>query len=198
MRNYTSENPSNPEYDAYLPLVHRVDRTVFFYDDISSESICRATVMIKKMLTESIKKPIEIVLSTEGGECYTGLAFYDFLRTCPCQVTIIGTGIIASMGLIIFLAGDHRVVTEHTRIMSHQVSTDISGKLTDMEIDLKETKTIDDIMLKIVAERTNQSVSKLKKEVKTGDKWMSAEQAKLEGYVHKIVKNKKNKKSIRR
>jgi len=188
------DNPANPEYDAYLPLVHRVDRTVFFYDDISSESVCRATVMIKKMLMESTKKPIEIVLSTEGGECYTGLAFYDFLRNCPCKVTIIGTGIIASMGLIIFLAGDYRVVTENTRVMSHQVSTDISGKLTDMEIDLKETKTIDDIMLKIIADRTNQSVFKLKKEVKTGDKWMSAEQAKIEGYVHKIVKNKKKKK----
>lgn len=172
--------------------VYRIGRTVYFFDDINSSTVCEAIKLIDEIQTESLKKPIEFVINSGGGTCYDGLALYDKLRSSECNILMVGTGIVGSMALIVYLAGDNRILTENTRLLNHQMSSGEEGmRLNDLAIDYKETAALDEIMMGIISERTGISMNKLKKEVLPGDKWISAEEAVEEGYAHELIHNKR-------
>ena len=173
-------------------LVYRKGRTIYFFDDIEASSVCEAIKLIQDITIESpkSKQPIEFIINSEGGNCYDGLALYDALRQSDYEIVTIGTGIVASMALIIFLAGDQRLVTENTRLMNHQMSTGVEGKVTDVGIDYNEAKALDEVMNEIISERTGITLHKLKKEIRIGDRWFTAEQAADEGYADEVIQNK--------
>jgi ATP-dependent Clp protease protease subunit len=91
------------------------------------------------------------------------------------------------MGVIIILAGDKRYVTKNTRLMSHQISSQVQGKVSDIKIDYDETKELEKICDGIIAERTGQSLKAIQSELKKGDKYFGAEEALKRGYIQKIV-----------
>lgn len=172
--------------------IYRVGRTIFFFDEINNSTTCEAIRLINELHVENSKKPIEFVINSGGGTCYDGLALYDKLRSCECEILMIGTGVVGSMALMIYLAGDQRKLTENTRLLNHQMTSGEEGvRVTDMAIDFKETSALDNIMLEIISERTGITVSKLRKDITNGDKWISAEEAVDEGYAHELIINKR-------
>jgi ATP-dependent Clp protease protease subunit len=172
-------------------VVFRNGRTIYFFDEVNNASVCEVIRLIQDLTKENPKKPIELVINSIGGDIYDGLALYDNLRHSNCKIITIGQGIIASMAVIVFLAGDIRLMTKNARLMYHQASLDFTGKLSDAEVDIRETRALEEITLKIVAERTGQSIKKLTKDFKSVDKYISAEKCIQEGYAHKIIQNKK-------
>lgn len=172
-------------------LVRRLGRTIYFFDEVCEESVCEAMVLLR-MLEQENKKPIEIIIDSPGGSCYDGFALYDALRSSECQILTVGTGIIASMAVTLLLAGDERELTENARVMNHQVSTYIEGRMTDAEIDVIETKILEGMLLDIISERTGISIKTLKSERKIGDRYLSADQCITEGYADKMIINKRS------
>lgn len=171
-------------------IVFREGRTIYFYDEIDAASTCIAIKFLDKIEEESSKKEILIKLNSEGGYCYDGLALYDRIRQSPCNIVVEGSGLIASMGLIIFLAGDERRVSENVRLLNHQMSIeDFSGRNTAFKIESKEIDKLDIIITEIISERTGQSIKKLNNEILPGDKWFGAQYAIENGYADEIIKN---------
>ena len=169
--------------------VYRQANTLYFFDEIDSYSVSEALRLLQLICSESPKKPrpIQIILNTPGGSVYDGLCLYDYLISLEYPLLIIGTGLVASMGIIILLAGQQRYVTKNTRLMTHQVSTAIQGKVSDVKIDFNETNELEKICIGIIAERTGQSIKSLEKESKMGDKYFGASEALKRKYIHKIV-----------
>lgn len=64
------------------------------------------------------RRPIKILLNSDGGDEYLGWACVDAIRAMG-NVEILGTGHVMSMGSAIFLAGKSRLLTENTRLMVH-------------------------------------------------------------------------------
>lgn len=171
-------------------IVYRRDRTIYFYDEVNDESVCEAIIFIDEIEKENSSKEITIKLNTGGGSCYDGLALYDRIRQSPCNIVIIGSGLIGSMGLIIFLAGDERRLSENARLLNHQVSIDdFSGRNSAFKIEQKELDLLNEINIEIVSERTGQSIKKLNSETLPGDKYFNAEFAVENGYADEIIKN---------
>lgn len=169
------------------PSIYRQGRSLYFFDEINNYTVAEALRLLQTMVCEAPKKPVQIILNTPGGSVYDGLAFYDYLRYLSCPLMIIGTGLVASMGVIIILAGDKRCVTKNTRLMSHQISTQVQGKVSDVKIDYDETKELEKICDGIIAERTGQSLKVIQFELKKGDKYFGAEEALKRGYIQKII-----------
>ena len=178
--------------------VRRLGRTIYFFDCVNDETVCDAIYLVHQLETESLKKPIQIVINSGGGGCYDGLALYDKLRSSECQISTIASGIVASMAVIIFLAGDSRVITENARLMNHQISTYLEGRITDAEIDIKETRVLEEIMLDIISDRTGRTVKVLKAERKNGDRYISADDSIIEGYSHEMIINKRTRRRRRK
>ena len=63
-------------------------------------------------------KPIEVIMNNPGGCEYHGMAIYDMIKEHG-DVTITVRGHAMSMGSIILMAGAHRRMSAHSRIMLH-------------------------------------------------------------------------------
>lgn len=182
---------SNNYLDELKCNVYRKGRTIYFFDELSNGSVCEAIKLIQELEEESVKKPIQLIINSDGGSIYDGFALYDKLRNLQCHLSVIGTGVIASMAVVVYLAGEDRYLTENTRLMTHQGETEIEGRTIDIQVEAQEMKIIEENCASIIAERTGQSLNKVKNEIKIADRWISAEQAVDEGYAHEIIRNKR-------
>jgi len=79
----------------------------------------------------------------------------------------------------------------HAKVMIHQPSSGTRGKVTDMEIDLKETLEIKEMLAKIMAKNTGQKLAKIKADMER-DYWMSADEALQYGVVDEVIGRKKS------
>lgn len=170
--------------------VYKVGNVIYFFDEINPQTVCEAIRFIDSLEVNNEKK-ITIILNSHGGEEYSGLALYDRIRSTTCHVTIIGTGFVASMGLIVYLAGDKRLATKNTRFLNHQGSTEIGGKASDIKIESKEIEAMEDICNNLIAERTNQDPKKLKQSIKVGNKYIDVAEALNTGITHEVIKEYK-------
>ena len=175
--------------DTPKQVVCRVGRRIYFFSDVDMWSVCEAIKHIDKMEFES-KKPIEFVIDSAGGYCYHGLALFDRIRQSKCKVNMIATGLVASMGLVVYLAGDYRALTENSRLLNHQSTSDLGGKVSDIKIETQEIFRLEDQISQIIADRTGISLKKIKSQTKVGDDYILPKQALKDGYSHLIIPNK--------
>lgn len=85
-------------------------------------------------------KDIQIYINSPGGSVYAGLGIYDTMQIIKPDVATICTGIAASMGAVLLVAGEKgkRSALKHSRVMIHQPSGGAQGVASDMEINLRE------------------------------------------------------------
>ncbi len=72
--------------------------------------------------------------------------------------------------------------------MIHQPSSGTRGKVTDQEIDLKESLRIKKLLETIMAKNTGQKVERIHEDMER-DKWLSADEAKKYGVVDAVISN---------
>jgi ATP-dependent Clp protease, proteolytic subunit ClpP len=70
--------------------------------------------------------------------------------------------------------------------MIHQPSSGTRGKVTDMEIDMKETLEVKDMLAKIMAKNTGQKLAKVKSDMER-DYWMTPDEAVKYGLIDKVL-----------
>ena len=124
--------------------------------------------------------PVTLNIFSPGGSVFDGLVLYDTLRTVADQghlVTTVARGMAASMGSILFLAGDNRLVGPEARIMFHSLAAGTGGMLYEMEDDLDFYRTLNKQLFGIVSKRTKISADLLEKRTKKRDWWMGADEA---------------------
>lgn len=173
-------------YDIYSRLLK--DRIIFLGEDVNSHT---ANLVVAQMLfleAEDPKKDIIFYINSPGGSVYDGMAIYDTMKYVKCDVQTVGVGLQASMGAFLLSSGTKgkRMLLPHSKVMIHQPSSGTRGKVTDMEIDLKESLKVKKLLNEILAKNTGQKLSKIEVDVDR-DYWMSAEEAKAYGLVDKVI-----------
>ena len=105
-----------------------------------------------------------------------------------CDVQTFGIGLQASMGAFLLSSGTKgkRFILPNAKTMIHQPSSGTRGKVTDMEIDLKEGLALKRRLNEILAKNTGQPLKKVEKD-SDRDYWMTAEESVKYGLVDKIV-----------
>lgn len=176
------------EYESVRsPLVYRSGSIIYFFDDVEGDSVCEAIKFIDAIEKENKAKHLTVVINSSGGNIYDGLAFYDRLRTCKLSVTMIGTGFVASMAFVVFLAGDKRLCTKNVRFLNHQAKLTVEGRVSDIEIEQAEIKMMEELCINIIASRSKLTSKKQKKDTKVGDKYIGADEALKTEIVHEII-----------
>jgi ATP-dependent Clp protease protease subunit len=72
--------------------------------------------------------------------------------------------------------------------MIHQPSSGTRGKVTDQEIDLRESLRIKKLLESIMAKNTGQKTDRIHEDMER-DKWLDASEAKAYGIVDDIITN---------
>lgn len=81
---------------------------------------------------------IQIFMNSPGGDVDAGVGMYELIRTSSNPVTTVGVGLVGSMAVLLFEAGDLRLVTEGTTFLLHDGSVAARGTLLDVKSHLEE------------------------------------------------------------
>lgn len=175
-------------YDIYSRLLK--ERIIFLGSDVNEAS---ANVIVAQLLflqAEDANKDIFLYINSPGGSVYDALAIYDTMQYITCDVQTVGIGVQASAAAFLLSSGTKgkRQLLQNSTVMIHQPSSGTRGKVTDQEIDLKESLRIKHLLEEIMARNTGQKAEKIHIDMER-DKWLTAKEALDYGIVDKIVKN---------
>lgn len=173
-------------YDIYSRLLK--DRIIFLGDGVNEHT---ANVIVAQLLflhAEDPKKDIYFYINSPGGSVYDALAIYDTMQYISNDVQTVGIGIQASAAAFLLSSGTKgkRVILPNATVMVHQPSSGTRGKVTDQEIDLRESLRIKKLLEEIMAKNTGQKIAKIHEDMER-DKWLNAKEAVAYGIADKII-----------
>ncbi|HET6924680.1 MAG TPA: ATP-dependent Clp protease proteolytic subunit, partial [Candidatus Saccharimonadales bacterium] len=129
-------------YDIYSRLLK--DRIVFLGSDVNEATANLVVAQLLFLQAEDDKKDIYFYINSPGGSVYDALAIYDTIQYVTNDVQTVGIGVQASAAAFLLSSGTKgkRFILPHATVMIHQPSSGTRGKVTDQEIDLRESLRI--------------------------------------------------------
>lgn len=178
-------------YDIYSRLLE--DRIIFLGEDVNEHTANVVVAQLLHLANEDAKKPISLYINSPGGSVYDGLAIYDTMNFISPDVATYGIGLQASMGAFLLSSGakGQRFLLPNSRVMIHQPSSGSQGKVSDLEISLRESVRIKKLLHEVLAHNTGQKLSKIEKDADR-DFWMDAKEAVAYGIADKVIKSAKS------
>lgn len=138
---------------------------------------------------------VEVEINSPGGSVFEGQRIYNALRGISArgvEVTTTVNGLAASMGSVILMAGDKRQMTAGSRLMIHEASTYAWGDARAMRKNADLLEGISSEIAAIYAERTGGN-EKTIRNLMFAETWMTADEAKANGFVDTVIKDGKAK-----
>src|SRR6056297_3664020 len=104
-------------HDAFLR-----ERKVFLWGEVSDKSARDITEKLLYLESEAPGEEIRFYINTPGGSITAGMAIYDTMQLITSPVTVIVTGMAASMGSILLSGATkgQRLIYPHGRVLIHQ------------------------------------------------------------------------------
>ena len=163
-----------------------MDRIIFVGTEIDNDvaNIVQAQLLYLQSLDD--KADISLYLNTPGGIVSAGLGIYDTMQLIKPNVNTICTGLAASMGSILLVAGKERSILPHAKVMIHQPLGGVAGQASDILIEAEEIKKCRDELCSILAEHTKQPFDRVFQDMDR-DHWFTAQEAIDYGLVDKIL-----------
>jgi ATP-dependent Clp endopeptidase proteolytic subunit ClpP len=179
-------------FNSMLAMKLYEQRIIPIYYDIFEDLAEIVCAQLKAMATDS-KKPITIELHTHGGGVFAGLAIFDEIlitRQKGVEVNTIVKGLTASMGVVILQAGQTRSMTEHSRVMIHEISQLLvqSKRASEMKEHVVELNKLTSILTGILGKRMGMTKVQVSKLIKGSDIWYGPVEAKKVKLIDTIIK----------
>ena len=173
-------------YDIYSRLLR--ERIIFLVGPVNDQS---ASVVVAQLLfleSENPDKDIHFYINSPGGSVSAGLSIYDTMQFIKPDVSTMCTGMAASMGSFLLMAGakGKRFSLPNSRVMIHQPSGGAQGQATDIEIHAREIIKTREQLNKIYADRTGQTIEKIRADMER-DFFMDPEEAKAYGLIDQVL-----------
>ncbi len=173
-------------YDIYSRLLK--DRIIFLGQDVNEAT---ANIIVAQLLflqSQDAKKDIFFYINSPGGSVYDALAIYDTMQYVTNDIQTVGIGVQASAAAFLLSSGTKgkRFILPNATVMIHQPSSGTRGKVTDMEIDLRESLRVKERLNEIMARNTGQKIEKIKNDMER-DYWLTADDAKKYGLVDGVI-----------
>ncbi len=180
------------QMDVFSRLM--MDRIIFLGTGIDDQVANIVTAQLLFLESSDSSKDIQIYINSPGGSVYAGLGIYDTMQIIKPDVATICTGIAASMGAVLLVAGEKgkRSALKHSRVMIHQPSGGAQGVASDMEINLREMLKLKKELYDIISEHSGQTYEWVEK-ASDRDYWMTSTEAKDFGMVDEVLQRKTEK-----
>ena len=136
-------------------------REIFFTGVVQSDSMEAVLKQLIYLYRADPEKEITMYINSPGGEVQSGLAVYDLMKMIPTPIRTVCIGTAASMGAILFLAGDKRIMMPNSRIMIHDPAPgggSMAGmKPAEIAERLEELKKCQKVTIDIIAKTTGKT-----------------------------------------
>lgn len=177
------------QMDVFSRLM--MDRIIFLGTEVNDYTANVIQAQLLYLDSVDSDKDIHIYLNTPGGSVYAGLGIYDTMQFVKSRVTTICTGLAASMGAVLLVAGEKgmRAALPHSRVMIHQPLGGIQGQASDIEITAREILKLKDELYQIISDHSGQSIDRIREDADR-DHWMTANEALEYGMIDKVYTHK--------
>ena len=132
--------------------------------------------------------PITLYINSPGGEVQSGLALYDVMQAVSCPIRTVCLGMAASMGALLFIAGDEREILPHSRIMIHDplIGAGAGGSALSVKARADDLMRIRDITAGVIARHSGMSIERVF-ELTASDTYFEAEEAVEAGLADHVI-----------
>ena len=178
------------QMDVFSRLM--MDRIIFLGTQI--DDYTANTLQAQLLYLDSVDsgKDISIYINSPGGSVTAGLGIYDTMQFISSDVATICTGMAASMGAVLLVAGTEgkRSALPHSRVMIHQPLGGVQGQASDIEIEAKEILKFKKELYTIISDHSHTPYDKVYAD-SARNSWMTAEEAKAYGMIDEVLIRKK-------
>jgi ATP-dependent Clp protease protease subunit len=178
-------------FDVFSRLMY--DRIVYFTGVVNDDT-CNTAIAQLLYLASVDERDISMYINSPGGSVVDGLGLVDTMNYINCDISTLCVGMAASMGSVLLSNGakGKRFVLPHSRVMIHQVSSSQSGTLSDLEIELEQTRRCKNDVYKILADNTGKTFEEMER-LCDRNNWFIGQEAVDLGIVDKVlIKEKHN------
>jgi len=165
-------------------------RKIFLWGAVTDATAKDLTEKLLYLEATSPGKDITLYINTPGGSISAGMAVYDTMQLISSAVTVVVTGMAASMGSILLsgAAKGRRLLYPHARVLIHQplISGHFSGPATDINIQAQEMEKLRAELNQILAKVSGQPLERIEQDTDR-DFYLNAQEAIAYGLADKIV-----------
>lgn len=167
-------------------------REIFLTEEVNAETCDSLITQLMYLNRAAPDQEITLYINSPGGAVSDGLAVYDVMRLLSAPLRTVCLGTCASMGAILFLAGDKREMLEHGRVMVHDPAFGgnhcIGGKKPhQIQSELDDLNRCREALAKIIAERCGKPIEQIY-EITANDTYFDAQEAVEFGLATAIIK----------
>lgn len=177
------------QMDVFSRLM--MDRIIFLGTEINDYTANTIQAQLLYLDSTDPGKDISIYINSPGGSVTAGLGIYDTMQFISSDVATICTGMAASMGAVLLVAGQEgkRSALPHSRVMIHQPLGGVQGQASDIEIEAKEIQKFKKELYTIISNHSHTPYDKVWAD-SDRNYWMTAEEAKEYGMIDAVLVKK--------
>lgn len=178
------------QMDVFSRLM--MDRVIFLGTPIDDYTANTLQAQLLYLDSCDPGKDISIYVNSPGGSVTAGLGIYDTMQFITSDVSTMCTGMAASMGAVLLVAGKEgkRYALPHSRIMIHQPLGGVQGQASDIEIEAREIMKFKKELYTIIAEHSHTEYDKVWKDADR-NYWMTADEACEYGMIDRVMRKEK-------
>ena len=169
---------------------------VYYYGNVTTESVLELTVLLKKMEKKLIsmkndfsltKLPnIFLYIQSNGGDALAGLSAMDTIKSSKVPIITIVNGYAASAATFMLLGGKERWMQKSSYVLIHQISTQFWGKFQDLRDETTNCERLMQTLEKIYKESTKLKQKEISKII-SKEIYLNSNECLEKGIVDKIV-----------
>jgi ATP-dependent Clp protease, protease subunit len=167
-------------------------RKIFLWGAVTDESARDITEKLMYLELEEPGKPITFYINTPGGSITAGMAVYDTMQLISSPITVVVTGMAASMGSILLSGAKkgNRYIYPHARVLIHQplIRGNMTGTSAELDIQAQEMEKLREELNGILSKASSQPIERIRQDTDR-DFYMTAKEAIDYGLADKIVEN---------
>lgn len=174
------------QMDVFSRLM--MDRIIFLGVPINDyvANIIQAQLLFLE--SSDAKRDITVYINSPGGSVYAGLGIYDTIQYIRADVSMVCTGMAASMAAVLLCAGTKgkRSALQHSRVMIHQPMGGAEGQASDIEITAREIMKLKKELYEIISSHSGKDFDTVYKD-SDRDYWMTSQEAKEYGMIDEVL-----------
>ena len=168
------------EGTTYCPIQDELfnsRRSIEVVGEINRESVYSLILQLRYLQQADPEKEITMYINSPGGSVSDGLALYDVMAGISCPIRTVCVGMAASMGSLLFAAGNKRDMLPHATVMIHDpLTTGISGSALSVDQASRRLMETREITASILADHTGHTIEEVYEKTRQ-DSYFNAEEA---------------------
>lgn len=136
------------------------DRMVYWLGGVNQDNYEKVMTKMIELCEKNAEEWITLLITSSGGSRAVSAAFYDFIKhILKPRLRTVGLGEVDSCGLVIFAAGEERLVAPRTTFYFHEMRYDFDEKtrlrVSELREMVYEVTYTQNLQARVVANCTN-------------------------------------------